>query len=46
MKLFAYDLQNLERLYQILSFIALGVILLSVSWVYTRFREHIRRYLL
>jgi uncharacterized membrane protein len=42
-KLFIYDLRHLETLYRILSFLALGVILLGVSWIYTRFRESIRR---
>ncbi len=43
-KLFFYDLRHLETLYRILSFIALGILLLAVSWVYTRFRERINRY--
>ncbi|MBI4875510.1 MAG: DUF2339 domain-containing protein, partial [Acidobacteria bacterium] len=42
-KLFVYDLRHLETLYRILSFVALGLILLGVSWIYTRFRETIRR---
>jgi hypothetical protein len=45
LKLFIYDLRNLETMYRILSFIALGLIMLSVSWIYTRFREHVRRLL-
>ncbi|MBV9085262.1 MAG: DUF2339 domain-containing protein, partial [Acidobacteriaceae bacterium] len=45
MKLFLYDLRNLETMARILSFIALGVFMLGISWVYTRFRENIRRYL-
>ena len=45
LKLFLYDLRNLESFYRILSFIALGVILLAVSWVYTRFRDRIGEYL-
>lgn len=45
LKLFLYDLRNLEAIYRILSFVALGLILLSVSWIYSRFREHIRRLL-
>jgi hypothetical protein len=45
LKLFVYDLRNLETLYRILSFVALGLILLGVSWIYTRFREHIRKLL-
>jgi hypothetical protein len=45
LKLFLYDLRNLDTMYRILSFVALGLILLAVSWVYTRFREHLRRIL-
>jgi uncharacterized membrane protein len=44
-KLFLYDLRALETLYRILSFFVLGVILVGVSWVYTRFRDQIQRYL-
>ncbi|MGO9009977.1 MAG: DUF2339 domain-containing protein [Bryobacteraceae bacterium] len=44
-KLFFYDLRELETLYRILSFFVLGVILVTVSWIYTRFRDRIRRYL-
>ena len=44
-KLFAYDLQQLEALARILSFVVLGLVLLAVSWVYTRYREQIRRLL-
>ncbi|WP_321475201.1 DUF2339 domain-containing protein [uncultured Paludibaculum sp.] len=45
LKLFLYDLRNLETLPRILSFMALGIILLGVSWVYTRFRERVRKLL-
>lgn len=45
LKLFVYDLRSLEAMYRILSFIALGAILLGVSLVYTRFRNQIQRYL-
>jgi uncharacterized membrane protein len=45
LKLFLFDLNNLETLYRILSFVALGVILLGVSWIYTRFRDQIKRLL-
>ncbi len=45
LKLFLYDLRNLETMYRILSFVALGVILMAVSWVYTRFREQLNRIL-
>jgi uncharacterized membrane protein len=43
--LFFYDLRELETLYRIMSFFVLGVILVGVSWVYTRFRDRIQRYL-
>ncbi len=45
LKLFLYDLSNLETMARILSFIALGVLLLTVSWIYTQFREKIKQYL-
>ena len=45
LKLFLYDLRNLETPYRILSFIALGLILLGVSWIYTRFREQLQKIL-
>ena len=38
-RLFVYDLQQFEGLARILSFVALGAVLLAVSWIYTRFRE-------
>jgi uncharacterized membrane protein len=44
-KLFGYDLRHLETLYRILSFIVLGLMLVGVSWIYTRFRERIQKYL-
>jgi hypothetical protein len=45
LKLFLYDLRNLETVYRILSFVALGLILLAVSWIYTRFRDHLTRFI-
>jgi len=45
LKLFLYDLRNLDTLPRILSFVALGVILLGVSWIYTRFRSHMGKLL-
>ena len=45
LKLFAYDLRQLDTPNRILSFVVLGLLLLGVSWIYTRFRERIRRYL-
>jgi uncharacterized membrane protein len=44
-KLFVFDLRNLETMYRILSFVALGVILLGVSWMYARFRTRIKELL-
>jgi len=45
MKLFFYDLRELGTFNRILSFIVLGAILIAVSWIYTRFRDRIQRYL-
>jgi uncharacterized membrane protein len=45
LKLFAWDLRHLETLPRIFSFIALGLILVGVSWVYTRFGERVSKYL-
>jgi len=45
LKLFLYDLRLLDTVNRILSFIVLGVILVVVSWVYTRFRDRVQRYL-
>jgi hypothetical protein len=44
-KLFFWDLRNLETLPRIVSFIVLGLLLVAVSWVYTRFRDQVRRML-
>jgi hypothetical protein len=44
-KLFLYDLRELEALPRILSFVVLGLVLLGVSWAYTRYRTLISRYL-
>ncbi len=45
LKLFAYDVRELDALYRIISFGALGLLLLGISWLYTRFREKISRYI-
>ena len=45
LKLFVWDLRHLDTLPRILSFIVLGMILLGVSWIYTRFRERVARLL-
>ena len=41
LKIFIYDLRFLETLYRIFSFIGLGLILLSVSFLYQRFKASI-----
>ncbi|HYW48167.1 MAG TPA: DUF2339 domain-containing protein [Bryobacteraceae bacterium] len=45
LKLFLWDLRHLETMPRILSFIVLGLILVGVSWIYTRFRERVARFL-
>lgn len=45
LKLFVYDLRQLDTFSRIVSFIALGLLLVGASWVYTRFREQIRKLL-
>jgi uncharacterized membrane protein len=44
-KVFLYDLRNLETLPRIVSFIVLGLLMLAVSFIYTRFYERLKRYL-
>ena len=44
-KLFGYDLRHLDLPFRVLSFVVLGVILIGVSFAYSRFREQISRYL-
>jgi hypothetical protein len=45
LKAFIYDFQELDTIYRILSFIVLGLLMLGVSLIYTRYKEQIRRYL-
>ena len=45
LKLFVFDLRELEALARIMSFVALGLFLLAISWTYTRYREQIRKFL-
>jgi uncharacterized membrane protein len=40
-KVFVFDLSSLENIYRIISFIGLGIILLAVSFLYTRFKDQI-----
>ena len=44
-KVFLYDVQNLDTAYRIISFIVLGVILLSVSFAYQKNKEKITEFL-
>ena len=41
LKVFIFDLSSLQNIYRIISFIGLGVILLLVSFLYTRFKDQI-----
>lgn len=45
LKVFLYDLRELDALPRIFSFVVLGLVLLAISWGYTRFREQIRKLL-
>jgi hypothetical protein len=45
LKLFVWDLRHLETLSRIFSFLVLGLLLVAVSWIYTRFRDRVQRYL-
>jgi len=40
-KVFLFDLSSLEKLYRIISFIVLGLILLAVSFLYQRYRQRL-----
>ncbi|HUR21769.1 MAG TPA: DUF2339 domain-containing protein, partial [Vicinamibacterales bacterium] len=44
-RLFVFDLPQLEELARIISFVALGAVLLTVSWIYTRYRARIQKFL-
>ena len=45
LKLFLYDLRELAPLPRIFSFVVLGLVLLGISWAYTRYRDQIRKLL-
>jgi hypothetical protein len=45
LKVFLYDLRNLQTKARILSFMVLGLLMLAVSFIYTRYYERLRRYL-
>jgi hypothetical protein len=44
-KLFALDFRELDAMARIISFIVLGLLLVAASWVYTRYRDQLHRYL-
>jgi uncharacterized membrane protein len=44
-RLFIVDLSSLDPLARIVSYLMLGAVMLAVSWIYTRFREQIGKYL-
>jgi uncharacterized membrane protein len=45
LKLFLWDLRGLQGLARVGSFIVLGIVLIAVSFVYTRFKERMGRLL-
>ncbi|MEO8481464.1 MAG: DUF2339 domain-containing protein [Acidobacteriota bacterium] len=45
LKLFVYDLRELEALGRIMSFVVLGLVLLGVSWTYTKYKEQLQKLL-
>ena len=44
-RVFIFDVWKLETLYRILSFLALGVVLLVVGFIYSKYQEKIREWL-
>ncbi|MEK6916589.1 MAG: DUF2339 domain-containing protein, partial [Nanoarchaeota archaeon] len=44
-KVFLYDTRNLETIYRTVSYIVLGVILLLVSFIYTKYKENLKEIL-
>lgn len=46
LKVFLFDMQQLSELYRIISFIVLGIILLTISFLYYLFREKIKELVL
>jgi len=45
LKVFLYDTRNLETIHRTVSYIALGVILLLVSFIYTKYKEKLKEIL-
>ncbi len=44
LRVFLIDLSFLERVYRIISFIVLGVILLGISFIYTKYKDKLEKY--
>jgi uncharacterized membrane protein len=44
-RVFLSDVWKLDALYQILSFMALGVVLLALGFIYNKYQEKIRQWL-
>lgn len=42
LKVFAFDSQNFEPVYKIISFIVLGIILLATSFAYTKYKDRLK----
>ncbi len=45
LKVFFYDLSELDTLARIFSFIVLGLLLIGASWAYTKYRKQLQEYL-
>ena len=45
LKVFLYDLGELDTLPRIFSFIVLGLFLIGASWAYTNYRQQLQKYL-
>jgi uncharacterized membrane protein len=46
LKVFLLDLSDLEKIYRIISFIGLGIVLLAVSFMYQKYRNQINEFVL
>jgi uncharacterized membrane protein len=44
-RVFVVDVWRLEELYRILSFVALGVVLLVLGFIYSKYQEKIKEWL-
>ncbi len=44
-RLYLFNFSQLEELARIIAFVALGAVLLAVSWIYARYRARIQKFL-